>query len=227
MNRHYLPIGVIAVTLLIGAGSLMAHAREPHVDAAPTGAIASVDMEEIYNSSGASAELEAAARQHSADGEQRIRRILSAPYLEINELQEYGELIGKVKLTPEEEKRATAIHKMSEDRIAEMAALQTKPADQLLPADRTRIAHLQELKRTLDSQIQPGLVADFRAQNEGWIAEFRHKQYVQLRDQVGKVAKERGITHVFDTTALVYSVNDLTSTVIQRIGKHSTGKRQP
>lgn len=225
MKRLFLPIGALALSLLIGIGGLAARAREPHADAQPNGPLGSVDMEEIYNSSGGPAELEVAARQRAADGEQRIRRILNAPYLEVNELQEYGELIGKAKLTAEEEKRSADLKKMSDDRASELATLQTKPVDQLQPADKTRMSHLQDLKKTVDTQVQPGLVADFRAQSEGWAAEYRHRQFAALREQVAKVAKEKGIAHVFDSTSLVYSVNDLTSTVLQRVGKRANGKR--
>ena len=51
-------------------------------------------------------ELEQAGRQHEAEAAQRINKIMAVPYLEANELEEYGTLIGKAKMTPEEEKRA-------------------------------------------------------------------------------------------------------------------------
>src|SRR2546421_2688918 len=102
MRRLIAPVGAVALALLIGAGALVAHAREPRHDKAETvanGAIGSIDMEELYNASGAPQQLDQAARQHEAEGAQRINKILAVPYLELPELEEYGTLIGKAKLT--------------------------------------------------------------------------------------------------------------------------------
>ena len=77
------------------------------------GAIGSIDMEEVYNASGSPQELEQAARQHEAEGAQRITKIMAVPYLEHNELEEYGTLIGKAKMTPDEEKRAAVLKGIS------------------------------------------------------------------------------------------------------------------
>jgi Skp family chaperone for outer membrane proteins len=221
MTRLAAPVAGLALALLIGAGALVANAREPRLDradAAANGSIGSVDMEEIYNASGDPAELEQAARQHEAEGEQRINKIMAVPYLEPNELEEFGALIGKGKMTPEEEKRADALKALNSDRAGELKTLQVQ-GGALAPAAQARLTHLTELRQTLQSQVRPGLIADFRAQHEGWIGDFRHQQIVALRKEVAKIAKDRGIAHVFDANALVYSVNDLTATVLQRMDK--------
>ena len=93
MKRMIGPIGALSLALLIGAGALMAHARQPGANDAKMG---SIDMEEVYNASGAPAELEQAGRQHEAEGAQRINKIMAVPYLEPAELQDYGALIGRL-----------------------------------------------------------------------------------------------------------------------------------
>jgi hypothetical protein len=69
--------------------------------------------------------------------------------------------------------------------------------------------------------VRPGLVTDFRAQHEAVMSDFRHRQIVQLRQDVAKVAKEKGIAHVFDSGTLIYSVNDLTPLVLQQLSKRA------
>lgn len=222
MTRFIAPLGVLILAGTIAAGGLVANAKEPaarRADAASSGTIGLIDMEEVYNASGAPQELEQAARQHEAQGVERIKQIMAVPYLEPKELEDYGTLIGKAKLTPEEEKQAEKFRSTNEMRVNELKTLQTKPDNQLNADDRARMSHLVELKQALQTQVRPGLVDDFRTQHEGWLADFRHHQLVTLRQEVAKVAKEKGIDHVFDSTTLIYSVNDLTPTVLQRISR--------
>lgn len=215
MKRMIAPIGALALALLIGAGALMAHAGQPAADVK----IGSIDMEEVYNASGAGQELEQAGHQREVDGTQRINKIMAVPYLEAKELEEYGSLVGKTELTPEEEKRAAALKAVNDGRVAELGLLQAKPNNQLNAQDQARIGHLEELKRLLQTQVRQGLIADFRTQQEGWLQEYRHRQLVQIRQEVAKLAKEKGIAHVFDATTLIYSANDLTPEMLKRVSK--------
>ena len=222
MKRFIVPYGILVLGLLIGSGTLVARAKEPRMDradTASTGTIGSIDMEDVYNASGSPQELEQAARQHEAEGAQRINKIMAVPYLEAAELEEYGTLIGKAAMTPEEDKRAGALKSTSDARENELKTLQTKQDAPLNAEEKTRLAHLIDLKQILQNQVKPGLVADFRSQQEGWVAEYRHRQLIKLRQEVAKVAREKGISHVFDSGTLVYSVNDLTPVVLQRLAK--------
>jgi len=207
-----------------GVALLAAHRVTPEVragDGTPSGTIGSVDMEEVYNASGAPQELDQAGRQHEADGIQRINKIMSVPFLEPAELEEYGTLIGKLKMTPEEEKRAAALKTISDQRAAELRTLETKANGALTAEEKIRVGHLTDLRVTLQNQVRPGLVADFRTQHDGWLSDYRHHQIVALRQEVAKVAKEKHIDHVFDSGTLVFSMNDLTPTVLQRVAKRN------
>lgn len=224
MKRMIAPIGSLGLALLIGVGAMVAHAMQPEnakQDPVFGAKLGSIDMEEVYNASGAPTELEQAGRQHEAEGSQRINKIMAVPYLEAAELQDYGALIGKAQVTPEDEKKAAALKTVNDGRAAELGVLEGKPKDGLNAQDLARIAHLEELKRTLQNQVRPGLVADFRTQQEGWLQEYRHRQFMLLRQEVAKVAKEKGIAHVFEASTLVYSINDLTPAMLQRISKRA------
>jgi hypothetical protein len=228
MKRWILPVGALMLALLIGIGALVAQAKEPKgivAEGDAIGTLGSVDMEEIYNASGGPQDLDAAARQHEIEGEKRIQKLLSVPFLERAELEEFGTLIGKAQLTPDEEKKSLALKQESDKRGIELRALQVKPDDALKPEDKTRMNHLSELRQTLETQVKPGLIADFSRQQEGWVTDYRRRQLVLLRQDVAKVAKSKGIAHVFDAGTLVYSVNDLTPTVVQQVKKRAQGTK--
>ncbi len=225
MNRMVGSVGSLGLALLIGAGAVMAHGRQlgaaPAPAPAPAPTIGSIDMEEVYNASGAPRELAMAAHQREAEGVQRINKLMAAPYLEAQEVEEYGALIGRAVPSPEEEKRSAALKAVNDGRAAELADLQSKANAALNAQGAARMAHLNDMKHILQTQVRPGLVADLRSQQEGWIQEFRHRQIVQLRQEIAKVAKEKGIAHVFDATTLVYSTNDLTPLVVKRVSKQA------
>ncbi len=230
MNRWIAPVLVLSVGLLITVGALVAGAKEPRDDsgrAAAGESIGSVDIEDVYNASALAQDLDQAAHGHEAEGAQRINKIMAVPYLEHAELEEYGTLIGKAKQDPEEEKRAAALKSTNDERAAELRGLETKQNAALTAEDKTRMSHLNDLKQTLQNQVRPGLVADFRQQQEGWIADYRHRQILTLRQEVAKVAKEKGIANVFDAGSLVYSVNDLTPIVLQRVAKRGPRRGNP
>lgn len=222
MKRWILPVGALMLALLIGGGALVAQAKEPRkipAEGEAIGTLGSVDMEEIYNASGGPQDLDQAARQHEIEGEKRISKLLSVPFLERAELEAYGTLIGKVQLTPEDEKKSASLKSENDKRATELSTLQTKANDALTAEDRARMSHLTDLRQVLETQVKPGLIADFGRQHEGWVADYRRRQLVMLRQDVAKVAKSRGIAHVFDAGTLVYSVNDLTPTIIQQLKK--------
>ena len=137
MKGMMAPVGALALALLLGVGGLMAHARQPDdkAEAATSGKLGSIDMEEIYNASGAPQELDQAGRQHEGDAAQRINKIMAVPYLEPAELEEYGTLIGKVKMTPEEEKRVEALKAINDGRSAELAQMLAKPGGTITPEE--------------------------------------------------------------------------------------------
>jgi hypothetical protein len=102
----------------------------------------------------------------------------------------------------------------SDKRAEELKTLQTKV--DLTDQERARLTQLTQARQRVE-QMLPDLQADFRAQQTSFLEAYRHKQYANLRVEVGKVAKERGITHVFDTNSLVYSANDLTPLMLQKL----------
>jgi Skp family chaperone for outer membrane proteins len=215
--------------MLAGVGALAGRARQEDkpAEAAPpemaARSLAVVDMEKLYTAAGGPQVLQQRAQEIGADIDQRLNAIALAPYLNQAERTEYIGLIEKFKPTETEQARMNALKTLSEQRAVELQTLQVKKP--LAPADNTRLNELIGEKRALDQSV-PAIQEVARAQQDERLAMFRRDQLAQLRATVGEVAKQKGIANVFDVNALVYSANDLTPLVLQRLSKQTahTGK---
>ncbi len=226
-NRNFASSVVLAIALLGGAGALAGHARQndkpnenlnnPARGAASTGL---VDMDRVYAASDMPRQLEQRAGDLDNEARQRMARVAAMIHLTEPELMEYFTLAGKAAPTDAEAARAKALETLSDQRGQELQTLAAKNAADLTVGDKARQRELTAQPRLLE-QILPNLRAAFRAQQSAQLETLRHEQYVQLRGMVGQVAKEKGVANVFDANALVYSSNDLTPLVIQRLAKRA------
>ena len=147
---------VLAVLLLIGAG-VTVFARQAKLDApnpqAPllTGQIACVDMERVYAASGGPEQLAQRATEIALEVTQHLKDLKAVPFLDQNELQEYGALVFKANKTEADQARLKALKTSSDERQDELSKLQIKPDAMLTAQDKTRMKQLQEQSRLLDS----------------------------------------------------------------------------
>lgn len=221
-THRSIAMALFALTLIVGMGSATVYARQPRLDATnlqtplQTNQIASVDMDRLYAASGGPEQLAQQATELAMEVAQHLKEIRTASMLDQQELQEYGTLIFKTKRTDGDQARIRALKALSDQRSDELKALQTKPDTLLTDADKARMRALQEQGRLVES-ILPFWQEDARAQQSARIEMFRRNQIARIRAIVGKVATERNITHVFDTSALVYSANDITSLVLPKV----------
>lgn len=225
-NRLLAHVGILVTALVIGGSALVSHAH-PKLDEPPPanaaapltiGSIAMVDIEKVYNASGDTDQLQQKANEIATDAEQRLKNISAVPYLNQAELQEYLTLVNKIAPNEQEQARFKALHDLSDQRQQELNALQVKPDAQLTEMDKARMRQLQEASRLLE-QVLPSLQEQLRQQQLARVDAYRRDQMSKLRGVVAQVARDKGYTQVFEASTLVYSVNDLTSAVIQKVGK--------
>src|SRR5579871_5312516 len=211
-NPKVITVGSLALALLLGVGAMVVHAREN--DAPQNGVIGMVDMDRVYNASDAPMQMAKQAALIEAEAQKRLDSIAAVPQLNAMELQEYGNLLGKAQPTPDEQNRIKELKALSDRRNDEFRMLQMKP--NLTPDESKRLKELQQQSRLLE-RVMPGLQADLRADVLDREESVKRGLIAQLRGEVAKVAQEKKLGHVFDTTALVYSTNDITQAVIQRV----------
>lgn len=211
-------IGALALALLMGAGTVVSHAHDDDTAKSPPCDIGMVDMERIYNASEAPAEFLKEADQIEGEAQKRIDGMMLVPALTPNELKEYGELIGKNAPDAAQQKRIDDLKKLSDNRVDELSKLQT--SNNLGAQEKARMQELIKDRRVAEQFIQV-IQEGFRRQALEREDGVKRTQLAQLRAEVAKVAKEKKISHVFDINALVYSTNDLTQPVIQKLDKHT------
>ena len=217
-------MGLLVLTLLIGLGlGERARGRETpgEGEAMGTGSVAAVDINRAYNVSGFPAEL--SQRELSLNSEAKSRYdaliALQPAFLEPNELQELLSLAGKPTLTDAEKKRLADLKALAAKRAADAQALLAKPQDQLSATDRQTLDKNTARQRNFETQFAPTIQSEFLNQVRLGVDLFREEQVNKIRVEVGKLAKERKIAHVFDRQVLVYSTSDLTDDLIQRLNR--------
>ena len=220
MKKQIIPVSALALSLFLGFGAYVVQAKGRKADAKEPGgsvSLASVDLERIYAEAGAEEQLAQAAQEKQKDSYDRIQKIATASYLEPIELNEFGNLIGKLKPSPDEQKRLDALSMLEATRDLELKDLLTKktPTD----IEQKRLTHLVSLKTALERDM-PRISNEFQIQQEEYVATYRRYQIKLLRGEVAKVAKDKGVANVFDSNSLVYAANDLTEPVVAYLKKH-------
>ena len=228
--RHSVPGIILALSLLIGAGTLATHAKNRSSNNDPVGGkdapltagnVARVDMESVFDASDAPEMMEQKATETGKVVLEALNRISNTPYLEQQELIEYTGIIAADKPTQAQLDRVQALKTLSDKRAQEFSDLSTK--NPLLPADKKRMGELQA--ETTDTQnLMPSIENNFRLIRQSRLDAYRREQMARLRTVVAKVARDHGILHVFDATTLVFSVNDITPEVIQKVSKRPGNK---
>ncbi len=211
--------GVLVLSLLVGAGAMMVHARQG--TDSHTGqdiSFGMVDMERVYEASDSPQQFSMAQQQIESDAQARIDAMSAVPMLSDPELKEYGELIGLKTPDARQKVRIDELKDFSDKRVAHLREVQVKPEATLTPEDRRLMSNAAQARRQFDRLI--GMMQqDVRQQIAEREDAVKRGLIAKLRIEVNKVAKEKKIAHVFDTTVMVSSTNDLTAAVIQRVAK--------
>jgi len=217
-SRNLIAVALLALAMLVGGGVMVVHAIPGRAAGDGVGGdnIGVVDMERLYNSSDLPQVLAQKAAQLGVQAQERIDALADARFLDAKELQEYGELIAKTQPDAPQQNRMKELKALSGRRSAELDALNVKQADMLTPADKTRMRALVEMSHLID-KVLPSVQNDFAQDQTERLRAVRRDQIAQLRTVVAQVAKEKGVAHVFDVNALVYSANDLTPLVLKKL----------
>jgi Skp family chaperone for outer membrane proteins len=224
LNRNLVHIGVLGLAMLLGAGTLVGYARERADDTKNAGqtsdSLAVVDMERLYEVASGPVQLEQKDLELSAAIEQRLDKLGGVAYLDQKDLQEYITLIGKQNPADAEQAQIRTLETRSGQSADELQKLQSLPDAQVTPENKARMRELNNRQQFL-SQRMPSIRLAFLSQKNAILEAYRRDQLAALRAEVAKAAKEKGVAHVFDVTAMVYSATDLTPAVMQRLNKRA------
>ncbi len=179
--------------------------------------VAVVDMTRLYNASGAALAYDRKVGEVTGDAQQRIKTITGVSQLAPADLQEFITLIGKAAPTEAEQKRMKELQTLADSRSAEYVALQSKT--DLTAADSQALRNFGEQEKMFRNQLLPNITDGFRQGVSARMDVFRAEQMEQIRAVVAQIAKQKHITHVFDSAVLIYCENDLTAAVLLKLKK--------
>lgn len=206
-------IGALCLTLLVGAGALTVRAGENNP---ATPSVAVVDMNRVFQASDAPQQLAMKAAEIERAAMQRLKDIDGAAFLPQQDLQEYGQLLAKAAPTPQDQARMKQLREISDQQGKRLQELTGKP--QLNDMEKKEMVELTARQRQM-AQAIPRIQEDLQADIAARIEAVRRELLNQLREVVSKVAKEKGVTQVFSSEVLIYSTNDLTPQVLQKLKK--------
>jgi hypothetical protein len=219
-SNRLVGIGSLALALLIGTGAMVSYAHQDETTKTSPCDIGVVDMERIYNASDAPNQFNLEATRIESEAQICIDGIAVVPDLSDVELKEYSDLIGKSRPDAIQQKRIEELKKLSDSRQVQLNKLLQTKQDDLTNQDKAQLKDLNKIRHVAE-QFIPVIQEGFRRLALEREDSVKRTMIAQLRGEVGKVAKEKKIAHVFDVNALVYSTNDLTQIVIQKLDKHS------
>lgn len=214
-KQNWVPVGILAAALLLGGGMSLLRADQGKEKGCLDG-MASVDMEKVYNASNAPEVMAAAAMKFEKQAVDQLREIAAVPYLSVAELQEYAPLVAKTMLTEPETARKKELRGLSDDRRKRVNELSVK--QNLMPDEQKFLNEMAQRERNLQQSL-PRIQADMQGSEAQQLQVMRREQMAKLHDMVEKVAKDKGFSHVFDSDSLIYSSNDLTAAVLQKLPK--------
>ena len=206
-------IGAFCLAFLIGAGALAVRAGD---NTPTTPVVAVVDMNRVFQASDAPQKLAQKAGEIEQAAMQRLKDINGAAFLPQKELQEYSQLLAKAVPAPQDQERMKQLRELSDQFSKRLQELTNK--GQLTDTEKKEMGDLTARQRQM-AQALPRIQEDLQADIASRIEAVRRDLLAQLRETVGKVAKEKNITQVFSSETLIYSTADLTPQVLQKLKK--------
>lgn len=216
-KNNWVSAGILGVALLVGGGVMFSRAeggKEAHVG---MDAVAAVDMEKIFAASDAPSVLANASLAYERQAIDQIRAISGVPYLSVEELTEFAGIVAQTTQTEVQKARAKELNDLSVSRFKRIQELSAKKMG-LLPEEQKFLTDMAQRERSLQ-QSMPRVQQDLHGNEAQMLQNMRRDQMAKLGEMVKKIAVDKGFTHVFDASSLVYSVNDVTAAVLQKMPK--------
>ena len=206
---------VLAAALLLGAGPYVVNAAR---NAADPNTRAQVDLQQVFDASESKLLADAQTGQYARRLDQKFSELAQMPFLTPSELRDLSIILSKESPTPEESAKATQLKAESEKRGGELGALGQKKDADLTTADRNRLRELNGMRpvhaQTMlkIQQLYQQMVNDENNKND-------RTGMAAVRDIVKKLAKDKGIAEVFDTSTMIVAPLDLTKDALEKVKK--------
>ena len=216
-SKYSRAAAVAASLFLVTAGSATASQAQKNAPvAAPV--FGSVDLQKCAQESKGRQDSEDQLRAFAAGLDKSLQRLSgsSSRFLEETEIRELSALYEKDPASDADKKRIQELEAKGDSSGAELSRLQqvATPTD----ADKKRFTDLTAQQQKGDGILQ-AVRETYSSRLQARREDLSNKYTALIRDAVGKIAKDKGLTVVFDSQFALYTANDITADVIKQLNK--------
>lgn len=214
----YSRIAVVFATLLFVTAGISKPSLAQKNGSASAPVFGSVDLQKCLQESKGRQQGEDQLRAFQQGLQSALQRLAgsSSRFLDEAEIREMAALYEKENATDGDKKRIQALEAKGDVSSAEVAKLQQVPTPN--DAEKKRFDELNTINQKGESVIQ-GLKDTYTARLNARREELLVQVTDKVREAVGKIAKDKGLTVVFDAQVALYTANDITPDVIKQLNK--------
>ena len=212
-NRRTANYLILSAALMIGAGPYVVNAARV---AADPNARATIDLRQVYEESEAKQVADAKTGVFARKLDQKFGELGQMPFLTPEALRDLSLILAKETPSAEETKKAADLRTEAEKRTSEANGLAQKKDADLTAADRNRMRELNQMR-----PVHAQTMAKIQGLYQQLVNEENEKNeragMSAVRGVVSKLAKDKGIAEVFDTTSMVVAPVDLTKDALEKV----------
>jgi Skp family chaperone for outer membrane proteins len=181
---------------------------------AQAGAMGSVDLHKVASSYTKRSTAQDSLQQMVNQLQQTFSTQSAYPMLTADQQKQLGNLLLKANKTAADQAQIQTLESQSQGDAQALAALQQKK--DLTDDDRTKLAQLTEEQQNGAAALQA--VHDDYSQRLSQQSDQVDQQTLDdIRAAVAAVAKQKGLSVVFDASVAIYTANDITQAVINKL----------
>jgi hypothetical protein len=212
-KRPLTHILVLSTALLIGAGPYVVRAAGVGAD---PGTVANVDMQRLYDESDARRTAIGRVQERARVFSDNFEATMRLQYLSLDEYEQFTNALNAEMPTEAEKKKVAELKAEAAKRADEAQKLATTPQDKLSNQDKERLRLLNGYQQQRQ-QAMAGLQGAYRIKLDEEDARQNRLGMAEVRSIVTKLAKDQGITQVYDSTAMVVAPVDLTQQALTKV----------
>lgn len=204
--KSLLPLLVSAVLAVAAPGA--------RADSGPS--FGSIDLGKVQTGYTKRADLEKSIQDLADRLQLAIKTQSTSDMLSLAQQKQLGDLLAKPNPTDADRSAETTLQNQSRADASELATLQQK--QNLSDTERGRLDVLtkeQQAGKAAIEQVNSDYSDQVRQQQDKVSAQFTDL----VRQAIAAVAKDKGLSVVFDSSVAVYTANDITDDVLKRLNK--------
>lgn len=175
-----------------------------------------VDLDEVFENSRQRLEAVRKVNELRRTSAERYDETGRLQFVTPDELDDFSNALNTDPATEASKQKVNAIREMASKRNAEFNKLATTADAQLTDKDRARMRELSRMKQGFP-ELMNLLRNVYQAKVNEEDAKVTRAARREIAAIVGKLAKDQGITEVYDQSSMVYNATDLTQAAIAKV----------